>query len=77
MTSHKKMITYNEAFHLASLQFLTFDHFESIQLILSNTSHFWDWCLKFLIFQIDEQAFGFLGIIHFHISRFPFFLVEY
>ena len=34
MTSHKKMITYDEAFHLASLQFITFDHFESIHLIL-------------------------------------------
>ena len=57
------MITYDEAFHLASLQFITFDHFESIH----------HQCLKFLIFQFDEQAFGFLGIIHFHISRFPFF----
>ena len=34
MTSHKKIITYDEAFHLASLQFITFDHFESIHLIL-------------------------------------------
>ena len=34
MTSHKKIITYDEAFHLASLQFITFDHFESIYLIL-------------------------------------------
>ena len=28
------MITYDEAFHLASLQFITFDHFESKHLIL-------------------------------------------
>ena len=34
MTSHKKIITYNETFHLATLQFITFDHFESIHLIL-------------------------------------------
>ena len=26
---------------------------------------------------IDEQAFGFLGIIHFILCRFPFFLVKY
>ena len=34
MTSHKKIITYDEAFYLASLQFITFDHFESIHFIL-------------------------------------------
>ena len=77
MTSHKKMITYLWNFLFDFLQFISFDHFKSIQLILSNTSHFWDWCLKFLIFQIDEQAFGFLGIIQFHLSRFPFVLIEY
>ena len=64
------MITYDEAFHLASLQFITFEHFESIHLILRLMP-------EFLIFQFDEQAFDFLGIIHFHISHFPFFLVEY
>ena len=36
MTSHKKMITYDEAFHLASLQFITSDHFESKHLILRS-----------------------------------------
>ena len=30
----KNMITYDEAFHLAFLQFITFDHFESKHLIL-------------------------------------------
>ena len=70
MTSYKKIITYNKAFHLASLQFITFNHFESIHLILRLMP-------DFLIFQFDEQAFGFLGIIHFHISSFPFFLAEY
>ena len=30
------MITYNEAFHLASLQFITFNHFESKHLILRS-----------------------------------------
>ena len=32
---------------------------------------------EILIFQFDEQAFGFLGIIHFILSRFPYFLVKY
>ena len=32
----QKMITYDEAFHLASLQFITFDHFESKHLILRS-----------------------------------------
>ena len=39
------MITYDEAFHLASLQFITFDHFESIHLILRFTFFFF-WALK-------------------------------
>ena len=30
------MITYNKAFHLASLQFITFDNFESKHLILKS-----------------------------------------
>ena len=30
------MITYDEAFHLASLQFIIFDHFESKHLILRS-----------------------------------------
>ena len=38
---------------------------------------FWDRYLKFLIFQFDKQAFGFLGIMHFHISCFPFFQVAF
>ena len=32
---------------------------------------------KILIFQFDKQAFGFMGIIQFHKSHFPFFLVKY
>ena len=32
---------------------------------------------EILNISIDEQAFGFLGIIHFILSRFPFFLVKY
>ena len=32
----KKMITYDEVFHLASLQFITFDYFESKHLILRS-----------------------------------------
>ena len=46
-------------------------------IILEQYISFWDRCLKFLMFQFDEQAFDFLGIIHFHISHFSFFLVEY
>ena len=36
MISYKKMITYDETFHLASLQFITSDHFESKHLILRS-----------------------------------------
>ena len=36
VTSYKKMITCDEAFHLAYLQFITFDHFESKHLILRS-----------------------------------------
>ena len=36
MTSHKKVITYDEAFHLASVQFIIFVHFESKHFILRS-----------------------------------------
>ena len=32
---------------------------------------------KIFDISIDEQAFGFLGIIYFILRRFPFFLVKY
>ena len=47
----RKWVHIFEAFHLASLQFITFNHFLYLHL-------FWDRCLKFFIFQFDEQAFG-------------------
>ena len=34
---------------------------------------FWDRCLKFLIFQFDEQVFGFWSSYFFHKNRFSFF----
>ena len=43
----RKWLQMLEAFHLASLQIITFDHFWTIH-------HFWDQCLKFLIFQYWE-----------------------
>ena len=59
-----------EAFHLAP--------YTSYHLIFLNQYiSLWDWFLKFFIFQFDELAFGFLGIIHFILRRFPFFLVKY
>ena len=33
--------------------------------------------LEIFDISIDEQAFGFLDIIHFILGRFPFFLVKY
>ena len=40
--------------------------------ILNQYISFWDWCLKFLIFQFDEQAFGFWASYIFNTSFFPF-----
>ena len=33
--------------------------------------------LEIFYISFDDQAFGFLGIIHFILGRFPFFLVKY
>ena len=33
--------------------------------------------LEIFYISFDKQAFGFLGIIYFILSRFPFFLVKY
>ena len=63
----RKWLQILEAFHLASLQIITFDHFEQYISL-------WDRCLKFLIFQYWEWAFGFLSTIHFNkrsLSLFP------
>ena len=71
MTSHKKMITYLWNF---SFGFFTIHNILSF-LIFTSLFEIDAW--NFFIFQFDEQAFGFLGIIHCHICRFPFFLVKY
>ena len=61
MTSHKKIILYiwNFSFGFFTIHNIWFFFFFDLYI------SFWDRCLKFLIFQFDEQAFGFLGIIHF------------
>ena len=58
-----------EAFHLAP-------HKSYHLIFLNQYISLWDQCLKFLIFQFDELAFGFLGIIYFILRRFPFFLAN-
>ena len=53
MTSHKKIITYDETFHLTSLQFITFDNFESKHLILRSMPEICDisiWWTSFWLF---------------------------
>ena len=53
MASHNKMITYDEVFHLASLQFIIFDHFESKHLILRLMPEIFDisiWWTSFWLF---------------------------
>ena len=65
----RKWLQILKTFHLASAQIITFDHF------LNKYISFWDWCLKFLIFQYWELVFGFLSTIHFNfkmsLSLFP------
>ena len=61
------MITYDEAFHLASLQFKTFNHFESIHLILRLMPEIFD-------ISIWWTSLSLLGIKHFQyksLSLFP------
>ena len=61
----RKWLHIFEAFHLASLQFITFDH----QYI-----SFWDWCSKFFDISIWWTSLWLLGIIHFQyksLSLFP------
>ena len=72
MTSHKRMRTFLRSFSFG---------FCTIQYIWSLFRHhisFWNWILKFLIFQHWELAFGFLSTLQFNLKgRFPFFLVKY
>ena len=52
------MITYDETFHLTSLQFITSDHFESIHLILRSMPEIFD-------ISILRVSLWLLGIIQF------------
>ena len=67
MTSYKKIITYDKAFHLASLQFITFDHFESIHLILRLIPEIFD----ISIWWISLWLFGYHTFSYKSLSLFP------
>ena len=67
MTSHKKMITNLRCF---SFGFYTI---HNIWSFFEQYISFWDRCLKFLIFQYWEWAFGFLSTIHFNKKSLSFF----
>ena len=63
----RKWLHIFEAIHLASLQFVTFDHFESIHLILRSMPKIFD-------ISIWWTSLWLLGTIHFHyklLSLFP------
>ena len=69
----RKWLHIFEAFHLASLQFITFDHFESIHLILRLM-------LEIFYISIWWTSLWLLGIIHFHyksLSLFPSQILVY
>ena len=70
MTSHKTWLHNVWSFSFGSIHIISFDLFESIHLIVRSMPKIFD-------ISIDEQAFGFLGIIYFILRRFPFFLVKY
>ena len=62
----RKWLYIFEAFHLASLQFITFDHFESIHLILRLMPEISD-------ISIWWTSLWLLGIIHFQYKSFSHF----
>ena len=69
----RKWLHIFEAFHLASLQFITFDHFESIHLILKLVLEIFD-------ISIWWTSLWLLGIIHFQyklLSLFPSQILVY
>ena len=70
MTSHKTWLHNMWSFSFGSIYIISFDLFESIHLIVRSMLEIFD-------ISINEQAFGFLGIILFILRRFPFFLVKY
>ena len=63
----KKMITYDEVFHLASLQFITFDYFESKHLILRSMFEICD----ISIWWISLWLFGHYTFSYKSLSLFP------
>ena len=70
MTSHKTWLHNLWSFSFSSIYIISFGLFESKHLIVRSMPEIFD-------ISFDEQAFGFLGIIHFILGRFPFFLVKY
>ena len=66
ITSHMKMIIYLWNFSFGFLQFITFDHFESIHLILKLMPEIFD-------ISIWWTSFWLLGIIHFQYKSFSHF----
>ena len=62
----RKWLHIFEAFHLASLQFITFDHFESIHLILKLMP-------EIFYISIWWTSLWLLGIIHFQYKSFSLF----
>ena len=71
------MITYDEAFHLASLQFITFDHFESKHLILRSMPEICDisiWRTSLWLFGHHTISFKSLSLFP---SRIPVFATAF
>ena len=69
----RKWLHIFETFHLTSLQFITFDHFESIRLILRLMPEIFDISIWWINFWL-------LGIIHFQyksLSLFPSQILVY
>ena len=65
----RKWLHIFEAFHLASLQFITFDQFESIRLILRLMPEIFDISIWWINFWL-------LGIIHFQYKSLSLFLSQ-
>ena len=59
------MITYNETFHLTSLQFITFDHFEWKHLILRSKPEIYDiliWWTSLWLFRHHTFSYKLLSL---------------
>ena len=70
MISHMYLSTILWSFSFGFTFNISFNLFKTTYLIVKSM-------LEILIFQFDELAFSFLGIIYFNLGRFPFFLVKY